>query len=86
MFKNRYAIEIICRNLQSCSRVHMHSIKRTVRVYVDDFTTEMSQIYDAVLICLGRQTKQIIVGKFQTLMCLFANTESSPNSSKRLRT
>jgi hypothetical protein len=35
-------------------------------------------------ICLGRQTKQIMVAKFQTPMCLFANTESSPNSSKRL--
>jgi hypothetical protein len=37
-----------------------------------------------IFICLGRQTKQIMVAKFQTLMCLFANTESSPNSSKRL--
>jgi hypothetical protein len=36
-----------------------------------------------VFICLGRQTKQIMVAKFQTLMFLFANAESSQNSSKR---
>jgi hypothetical protein len=39
---------------------------------------------DMVFICLGRPTKQIMEAKFQTLMFLFANTESSPNSSKRL--
>jgi uncharacterized protein YggL (DUF469 family) len=31
---------------------------------------------------LGRQTKQMMVAKFQTLMFLFA--ETSPNSSMRL--
>jgi hypothetical protein len=40
--------------------------------------------YILIFICLGRQTKQIMVAKFQTLMCLLAKTESSPNSSKRL--
>jgi hypothetical protein len=29
-------------------------------------------------ICLGRQTKQIMVAKFKTLMLLIANAESSP--------
>jgi hypothetical protein len=33
---------------------------------------------------LGRQTKQILVAKFQTLICLFAKSESSQFSSKRL--
>jgi hypothetical protein len=31
-----------------------------------------------VFICLGRQTKQIMVAKFQSLMLLIANAESSP--------
>jgi hypothetical protein len=33
-----------------------------------------------IFICLGRQTKQnlIMVAKFQTLMLLIANAESSP--------
>jgi hypothetical protein len=31
-----------------------------------------------VFICLGRQTKQIMVAKFQTLMLLIANAETSP--------
>jgi hypothetical protein len=31
-----------------------------------------------VFICLGRQSKQIMVAKFQTLMLLIANAESSP--------
>jgi hypothetical protein len=30
------------------------------------------------IICLGRQTKQIMVAKFQSLMFLIANAESSP--------
>jgi hypothetical protein len=30
-----------------------------------------------IFICLGRQTKQIMVAKFQTLMLLIANAESS---------
>jgi hypothetical protein len=33
----------------------------------------------AVYICLGRQTKQIMVAKFQTLICLFAKSASSPS-------
>jgi hypothetical protein len=31
-----------------------------------------------VFICLGRQTKQIMVAKFQTLLLLIANAERSP--------
>jgi hypothetical protein len=31
-----------------------------------------------VFICLGRQPKQIMVAKFQTLMLLIASAESSP--------
>jgi hypothetical protein len=31
-----------------------------------------------IFICLGRQTKQIMVAKFQSLMLLIANAESSP--------
>jgi hypothetical protein len=31
-----------------------------------------------VFICLGRQTKQMMVAKFQILMLLIANAESSP--------
>jgi hypothetical protein len=31
-----------------------------------------------IFICLSRQTKQIMVAKFQTLMLLIANAESSP--------
>jgi hypothetical protein len=31
-----------------------------------------------VFICFGRQTKQIMVATFQTLMLLIANAESSP--------
>jgi hypothetical protein len=39
-----------------------------------------AHIFDrvTVFICLGRQTKQIMVAKFQTLMLLIANAESSP--------
>jgi hypothetical protein len=32
----------------------------------------------SVFICLGGQTKQIMVAKFQSLMLLIANAESSP--------
>jgi hypothetical protein len=32
----------------------------------------------SIFICLGRQTKQIMVAKIQTLMLLIANAESSP--------
>jgi hypothetical protein len=35
---------------------------------------EFSQIF----ICLGRQTKQLMAAKFQTLMLLIANAERSP--------
>jgi hypothetical protein len=38
----------------------------------------------SIIICLGRQTKQIMVAKFQTLMLLIANAESSPLFLKRL--
>jgi hypothetical protein len=31
-----------------------------------------------IFICLGRQTKQIMVAKFQSLMLLIANAERSP--------
>jgi uncharacterized membrane protein len=31
-----------------------------------------------VFICLGRQTKQIMVAKFHTLLLLIASAESSP--------
>jgi hypothetical protein len=31
-----------------------------------------------IFICLGRQTNQIMVAKFQTLMLLIANAETSP--------
>jgi hypothetical protein len=37
-----------------------------------------------VFICLGPQTKQIMVAKFQTLMLLIANAESSRKIQGRL--
>jgi hypothetical protein len=42
------------------------------------YTLEPNFLYFIVFICLGRQTKQIMVAKFQTLMLLLANAESSP--------
>jgi hypothetical protein len=51
---------------------------------VSFYTTSIAEMERLTFMCFGRQTKQIMVAKFQTLICLFAKPESSPNSSKRL--
>jgi lipoprotein signal peptidase len=40
--------------------------------------SSQTMIIMLVFICLDRQTKQIMVAKFQTLVLLIANAESSP--------